>query len=184
MSMLFSAYRDLADRLERADYILPIMARFLFAAILLMYFWKSGLTKLGDGISGIWLPGVGAYAQIFPKTMEAVTYDVTQLGLYHWAVVLLGTWAEFLLPLMIVVGLACRFASLGMIGFVVVQSLTDLYGHAGFENGTLGAWFDKAPDGIILDQRALWVFLLLVLVMKGAGPLSLDRLLSRSTPQA
>ena len=63
-----------------------------------------------------------------------------------------------------------------MIGFVVLQSLTDLYGHGAIEEaGTLGAWFDKAPDAVILDQRALWVFLLLVLVVKGAGALSLDR---------
>jgi putative oxidoreductase len=65
-----------------------------------------------------------------------------------------------------------------MIGFVVVQSLTDLFGHGGINDpATLGAWFDGAPDGVILDQRMLWIFLLLVLVFKGAGPLSLDRLL-------
>jgi len=61
-----------------------------------------------------------------------------------------------------------------MVGFVVVQSLTDLYGHS----SALGAWFDRFPDAHILDQRALWVFLLLVLVVKGAGPLSLDRLIT------
>jgi len=66
---------------------------------------------------------------------------------------------------------------LGMIGFVVVQSLTDLYGHGGIEYiETVGAWFDRLPDGVVLDQRAFWVLALLVLVFKGAGPLSLDRL--------
>ena len=112
--------------------------------------------------------------------MEAAGYDVSQLGFFHWAVVLAGTWAEFLLPLLIVLGLFTRLAALGMIGFVVMQSLTDLYGHGAIsEPATLGAWFDKAPDAVILDQRALWVFLLLVLVVKGAGALSLDALLSR-----
>ena len=33
--------------------------------------------------------------------------------------------------------------------------------------------------GLILDQRAFWVFLLLYLVLRGAGPLSLDAILSR-----
>jgi putative oxidoreductase len=62
-----------------------------------------------------------------------------------------------------------------MIGFIIVQSLTDLWGHmAGPE--TLGLWFDRIPDAVILDQRALWVMLLAVLVVKGAGPLSVDRL--------
>ena len=39
---------------------------------------------------------------------------------------------------------------------------------------------DKASDSLILDQRALWVFLLATLVFKGGGWLSLDRLLTRN----
>ena len=105
--------------------------------------------------------------------------------MFHWAVVVAGTWAEFLLPLLIVVGLATRLAALGMIGFVTVQSLTDLYGHGGIAHeGTLGAWFDRAPDALILDQRALWIFLLVVLVIKGAGLLSVDRALFRLSPMS
>ena len=42
---------------------------------------------------------------------------------------------------------------------------------------TLGAWFDKVPNGVILDQRVFWVFLLLVLVLKGAGAISLGHVL-------
>ena len=180
MTLIFSLYDRLTSPLSRAEPLLPLLARFLFAALFLGYYWVSGLTKLGDGIMGIFQPSVGAYAQIFPRAMEAAGYDVSQLGLFHWAVVLAGTWAEFLLPLLIVLGLFTRLAALGMIGFVVMQSLTDLYGHGAIsEPATLGAWFDKAPDAVILDQRALWVFLLLVLVVKGAGALSLDALLSR-----
>lgn len=162
---------------HHGDWLLPTLARFLFAAILLFYFWNSAMTKLGDGIFGLFRPGLGAYAQIFPRQMEAVGYDVSQLGLFHWAVVVAGTVAEFLLPLLIVLGLLTRLAALGMIGFVAVQSLTDLYGHGAIAHeGTLGAWFDGMPDALLLDQRALWAFVLLVLVLKGAGPLSLDRL--------
>jgi len=66
-----------------------------------------------------------------------------------------------------------------MIGFVIMQSLTDLFGHGGIAHeGTLGAWFDGAADSLILDQRAFWVLGLLILVFKGAGWLSVDRLLS------
>jgi len=173
-----AAYTTVTAPLTRSDWLLSIMARFLFAALFLMYFWVSGLTKLGDGVLGIFSPSVGAYAQIFPRAMEAVGYDASQLSLFHTMVVLAGTWAEFVLPLMIVVGLLTRLAAFGMIGFVVVQTLTDLYGHGAIsEAGTVGAWFDKAPDSVILDQRALWVFLLVTLVVKGAGPLSLDRVL-------
>lgn len=177
---MISLYKSIFDRLSRADWLLSTLARFVFAATLLLYFWVSGLTKLGDGILGVFQPSVGGYAQIFPKAMEAVTYDITQLTMFHWAVVVSGTLAEFILPALIVIGLLTRLAALGMIGFVVVQSLTDLIGHGGFEHlETYGAWFDRFPDSAIMDQRAFWIFILVVLVVKGAGPLSLDRALTR-----
>ena len=165
--------------LERATVpVMTSLARFIFAAVLLIYYWNSGLTKLGDGFLGFLFPSDGAYIQIFPKAVEAAGYDFSQLGTFHWLVVVAGTWAEFLLPLAIVIGLFTRLAALGMIGFVAVQTLTDLYGHGGIAHeGTLGAWFDRMPDSIVLDQRAFWVFVLLYLVFRGGGPLSVDRLL-------
>lgn len=181
MDRLAFLHDSLFSAIERHfDGLVPLLARFVFAATLLVYFWSSALTKLGDGIMGIFIPSTGAYAQIFPKQMEAVVYDVSQLDVFHWAVVVAGTWAEFILPLLIVIGLFTRLAALGMIGFVVVQSLTDLYGHGGIAHPeTLGAWFDKVPDSVILDQRAFWMLVLVTLVIKGAGALSLDRILSR-----
>lgn len=179
MTTLISLHSALFARFERADWILPTLARLLFAAILLAYFWKSALTKLGEGLLGILAPSTGAYAQIFPRALEAAGYDTSQLTPFHWAVALAGTWAEFLLPALIVLGLLTRLAALAMIGFVLVQTLTDLYGHGVIsEPASLGAWFDGAPGSLILDQRALWIFLLITLVIKGAGPLSLDRLLA------
>ena len=169
-------YRTATDRLEAADWLLPTLARLLFAAVLLVYFLNAGLTKLGDGPLSIFSPPTGAYAQIFPRAFEAVGYNSDAFGLFHWAVVVAGTLAEFILPLLIVLGLLTRLAAFGMIGFIAVQSLTDLYGHGQWD--ALGAWFDRFSDGQILDQRALWVFLLSVLILKGAGPLSLDRLLA------
>lgn len=170
----------LASNLDRAGDSLGLIARFLFVAILFGYFWASGLTKLGDGAFGLFMPSLNAYAQIFPKAMEATGYDVSQLSAWHTIVVLVGTWSEFLLPILIAIGLATRLAALGMIGFVVVQSVTDLIGHGLLsEPEAVGTWFDRVPDAVIMDQRALWVFLLLVLVLKGGGPLSLDRLILR-----
>lgn len=174
MTQLFNLYRSGADRLDAADWLLPTLARFLFAAVLLIYFLNAGLTKLGPGLLGIFTPSTGAYAQIFPRAFEAVGYDSDALGVFHWIVVVAGTVAEFVLPVLIVFGLLTRLAALAMVGFVVVQSLTDIFGHG----SALGAWFDRFPDAHILDQRALWVFLLLVLIVKGAGPLSLDRLIA------
>ncbi|WP_146589729.1 DoxX family protein [Puniceibacterium confluentis] len=181
MDRLTALHYDIFQRVERSfSGLIPLLARLLFAATLLGYFWASALTKLGDGAFGFLRPSTNAYAQIFPRAFEAVGYDTSQLTVFHWIVVTAGMWAEFLLPLLIVIGLFTRLASLGMIGFVVVQSLTDLYGHGGItHDGTLGAWFDRMPDSLILDQRAFWIFPLVVLVIKGAGAVSLDRALAR-----
>lgn len=176
---MLSFAHSFAARLDRSgDTILPTLARLVFAGVLLMYFWASAATKLGPGLFGIVRPDAGAYIQIFPRGFEAVGYDVSQFGLYHWAVVVAGTLAEFLLPALILVGLLTRLAALGMIGFVVLQSLTDIVGHSA-DAATIGSWFDRASGALIVDQRAFWVLALLVLVLKGAGPLSLDRLLFR-----
>jgi len=168
------------DRITRllnasSDVVLPTLARFVFAATLLFYFWNSAGTKWeGTPFS----PSLGGYAQIFPKAMEAAGYDASQLGIFHWAVVTAGTFAEYILPLLIVIGLLTRFAALGMVGFVVVQSLTDLFGHGGIAHiETLGKWFDGLPDSAILDQRAFWMLAFITLAIKGAGPLSVDRIL-------
>lgn len=167
---MITFYQRVTDCLARQDWLLSTGARLVFAAVLLGYFWSSGLTKLGDGLFS---PSDGAFVQIFPKAMEAAGYDSSTMGAFRTLVVLAGTWAEFLLPALIVLGLMTRLAALGMMGFVVVQSLTDIWGHG----AAAGAWFDKASDSVIMDQRALWILLLAVLVVKGAGPLSGDRLL-------
>lgn len=178
MKSLLCAHDKIAGHLARmAPAALPTLARLGFAGVLLVYFWNSARTKLGDGPFGFLFPSDGAYIQIFPKAVEAAGYDVGQLGLVHYAVVLAGTLAEFVLPALLISGLFTRLAALGMLGFITVQSLTDIYGH-GVGGEALGRWFDVAPDALILDQRALWALLLTVLVFLGAGPLSIDRLVS------
>jgi putative oxidoreductase len=179
MRQLATLHNRVFGRLESLDgWILPTLARLVFAATLLRYFWASAATKLGDGPLGLFNPGVGAYFQIFPKKTDAVYGDVSQLGWFEYAVVLGGTVAEYLLPLLLVVGLLTRLSALGMIGFVLVQSLTDIYGH-NVDAATIGSWFDRGSGALILDQRAFWVFLLIVLAVKGAGPLSLDAVIGR-----
>lgn len=170
MTALFALYAQLARVLDRqADWLLPTLARLVFAGVLLGYFWASALTKF----AGPFTPSTGAYGQIFPRAFDAVGFDESQLGLWHWAVALAGGYAEFILPTLIVLGLLTRLAALGMVGFVTLQTLTDIFGHG----VAAGAWFDRASDGVILDQRAFWMLLLAVLLCKGAGPLSADRFL-------
>ncbi|MBI1416514.1 MAG: hypothetical protein GC146_04750 [Limimaricola sp.] len=179
---MIAIYDTVARRLTAlAPAVLPTLARFVFAAVLLVYFWNSALLKIGPGPLGFVQPSVGAYAQIWPRAFEAAGYDTAAMSWFQWAVTVAGMWAEFLLPLLLMLGLLSRLAALGMAGFVAVQSLTDLYGHGGIgQPATLGAWFDRLPDGVILDQRAFWVLGLMVVAILGAGPLSLDRLLARA----
>lgn len=175
---VFNAISGLAG-----DWLLPSLARFTFAATLLIYYWNSAQTKLGEGIFGLFHLSLGGYAQIFPKAMEAASYNTDSLTWFHWAVAVAGTAAEFILPLLIAIGLLTRLAALGMIGFVALQSLTDLYGHGGINQpDTLGAWFDRVPDSTILDQRLFWLTILVVLIIKGAGVFSVDHLLGRKAP--
>lgn len=181
MRSLIALQDRLLAPIGNGDNALPFAPRFAFAASLALYFLNSGLTKLGDGIFGFLQPSLGAYAQIFPRAMEAAGYDVSQLGIFHWAVVTGGTVAEFILPVLIIIGLFARLASIGMIGFIVVQSLTDLIGHGAWgDKAVLGAWFDRIPDGIILDQLMFWVLALSIIVFKGTGWLSLERFFARS----
>lgn len=168
----FATYARLTDRLSAQDGLLPTLARLTFAGVLAGYFWASALTKFDSFPFGL---STGAFAQIYPKQIEALGYDASLIGVLPWLVVLAGSYAELILPALVVLGLLTRPAAVGMIGFIVVQSLTDIYGHMVSATG-LGAWFDRVPDAAILDQRALWVLLLVILAVKGAGPLSVDRL--------
>ena len=100
--------------------------------------------------------------------MDAVGYDVDQLGVRHWAVLMTGMWAEVLLPLALVLGVVSRLAALGMIGFVAVQSATDIVGH-GLRAENVGKWLDRVPDAVIADRRPLWTSVLLVVVFRGGA---------------
>ena len=179
MTAITNLYNSIMGMVLRAlgDWFLPTFARFSFAAVLLAYYWKSATGKLGDGFLGIFSPSGNAYAQIFPEKADKVFYDPAAFSWFEWLVALAGTWAEFILPFLIVVGLFTRLASIGMIGFVIVQSVVDITAHGTEWGGWF--WWHTNPDSVILDQRLLWFVVLAILIVKGAGPLSLDRLLAK-----
>ncbi|MBF9031375.1 DoxX family membrane protein [Rhodobacterales bacterium HKCCE3408] len=177
---MIAAYARLTHWLESVlgPILMPTAARLVFAGTLLVYYWNSAMTKTGEGISGLWNLDFGAYTQILPRVFDAVGYDPSQIGVVGRLLAIAGTWAELALPALVVLGLLTRPAALGMIGFILVQTWVDIFGHgAGPE--TLGAWFDGTPGSLIADQRAFWILALLVLVIRGAGPVSVDALVSR-----
>ena len=178
MDRIITLHNTVFSRLERlAAPLIPLLLRVIFAATLFGYYWASAGTKVWDrrgdesGILDFFTLEAGVYAQMFPKAFEAAGYDTSKLGLGYDLIAIAGTYAEFALPLLIIVGLFTRLAALGMISFVVVQTLVDVTGHG----GEAGSLFDSRYA--LIDERALWVTLLAVLVIRGAGALSLDRLL-------
>lgn len=169
MTALISLHNNVLGKVDHAsNWLTPTLARVIFIAVLLFYFWNSAMTKI-DG--SIFSPSAGAFGQIFPKAAEAVLYDISQMTFFQRIVIFFGTVAEFVLPALLLIGLFTRLAALGMIGFIWVQTATDVSGHG----VKLGSLFDNAIS--LMDQRMMWTFLFLVIIINGAGPISVDRLL-------
>lgn len=160
-------------------WFLPLLARLVFSSVLLMFFISSGLTKVGSGFPDFLIPTAGAYAQILPSITEAVSYDTDQIALFPWKLIVLGgTYAEFALPVMLLLGVFTRLTSVGLIGFIIVMSFVDIQFH-GLEPASIGAMFDRIHNSIIFDQRLLWIFPLIYLAIRGGGPISVDALVLR-----
>ena len=159
-------------------WFIALLARLVFLAVFFFYYINSFFTKVGEGLAGFFQIQSGAYFQIVPGAMEAAQYDPANISLPGHLMVYFGTYMELILPCLIIIGLLTRAAALGMIGFIAVQTFVDINYH-GADEKTLGALFDRFPDSLISDQRTLWVFVMVVLVIKGAGYISLDFLLGR-----
>lgn len=172
---LIEFYRRTMRQMEAIldRWFLGFFARLVFLAVLVPYYLNSALTKF-DGPFAI---ADSAYYQIALPAVEAAGGDVSAISFFPWGLmVVFGSYGEFILPLLLVAGLFTRIAALGMIGFIIVQTLTDILVH-NVDATTIGALFDRFPDSAILDQRLLWIFPLCYLAVKGAGLISLDKLL-------
>ncbi len=181
ISHLAGLHARIFSAVERATqaWLPGLAARLVFASVLLLYYWSSALTKVGTGFPGFLMIADNAYYQMLPPVIEAAGYDVSQVAFFPWKIIVFfGTYSEFLLPLAVVLGFFTRLASLGMIGFIAVQTYVDITFHKIGAEAT-GAMFDRFPDAAIADQRLLWLFPLVYLIVKGAGALSLDALLAR-----
>lgn len=157
-------------------WFLGLLARVVFSSVTLLFFWNSAKTKLDGGPFSL---STGAYAQIFPKKFEAAGYDADAMSALDTLVVFAGTYAEFILPALILIGLFTRISAVGMIGFIAVMSIVDITGH-GLDAKSIGAMFDRIQDGVVADQRLLWIFPLIYLAVKGAGAISLDAVFGRA----
>jgi putative oxidoreductase len=92
-------------------------------------------------------------------------YRVPLLAPHVAAVV--GSFGELFFPILVILGLAGRLGALGL--FAVNALAVISYAHVLFQEG-----FEAA-----IGQHYLWGFMLLMLIIKGPGAFSIDRLLAR-----
>ena len=103
-----------------------------------------------------WIIFSGAYVKRFLCIIEDISYDTEQLYFAHRLVCFIGTYAKFILPLLIVIVLLTYLTTAGMIGSVIVQSLTNLRGQGIIHDAKIiGAWSDHSIDRLILYKNTL-----------------------------
>lgn len=130
------------------DWIYTTLARFVVG----MTFFKSGLTKVDDNymvLSKTYSLFNDVYFASLPLPKAMIN-----------ASAFLASYAELILPILLFIGLATRFAALGLlIMTAVIQTFV-------------------FPGAYL--THGLWAVGLLAILIKGAGPLSLDYFIRKS----
>jgi len=139
---LSHVYRNVACKVSLLEPVALLLARFYVG----WAFFSSGLTKLNNWDSTLFLFEEEYAVPLLPYELAAY----------------LGTAAELLLPILLMAGLASRFAALGLffVNIVAVISLEDIAAAAYMEH-------------------VLWGTLLLQVVIFSGGRFTLDRVIER-----
>ena len=102
------------------NWFLGLAARLMFSSVLFWYFINSAMTKVGSGFPGMFVVKDNTYAQMFPKLFESVGFDASQISFIPYGIIAYaGTYAEFILPVLILLGLFTRAAAAGFWAFAV-----------------------------------------------------------------
>jgi putative oxidoreductase len=136
---------------------IALLARFAIAGV----FWKSGQTKVQgfqfDPIAGVFEFGWPRFAD---STLflfeEEYKLPLLPTELAAW----LGTAAEHVFPVLILIGLATRLSAFALLGMTIVIQVFVYPG--------------------AYPTHATWAAVLLFLMWRGAGTLSIDHLIARS----
>ena len=113
-------------------------------------FWRSGRTKVDEGS---WLSVSDTATFLFEEEYKGVPLP-PEFAAY------MATYAEHLFPALLVIGLFTRLSALALLGMTMVIQIF-VYPEA---------WW---------SVHMIWLALALVLIVRGGGSLSLDRLLTR-----
>lgn len=138
------------------DSLIAFVGRFSIAAV----FWKSGQTKI-EGLAIDFIEGT--YTLGFPKLADSAV----MLFEHEYALPLLpptlaavmAAFAEHVFPILILIGLATRFSALALLGMTLVIQLFVYPG--------------------AYPTHGVWAAVLLYLVAKGPGVLSIDHAIAR-----
>lgn len=136
--------------------LVALLARFSIAAI----FWKSGQTK----IEGLAIDIVsGEFALGWPKLADSAVFLFQEEYRLPFVppefAAIAAAWAEHLFPVLILTGLATRFSALALLGMTVVIQVF-VY-----------------PDAY--PTHGVWAAVLLYLIARGPGRISLDHWIAR-----
>ena len=149
MNTVIHLTRDIFGRFNRAgEWLAPLGLRLLLA----YEFWLAGVEKLN---------GENWFADIqdrFPFPFSVVPVEIS----WH-----ISTWTELIGPVMLVLGLGTRFASVSLIILTIVAWVSV---HAG--NG-----YNVADNGFKLPL--IYLIMFVPLLLSGPGKLSLDHWIAR-----
>lgn len=145
---------------ERIPYgLIALLGRFSIAAV----FWKSGQTKVQGFVVDI---VAGEYQLGWPQLSASAVYLFQEEYKLPWLpaelAAIMGAVAEHVFPLLILIGLATRFSALALL----VMTLTI----------QLLVYPDAYPT------HGVWAAVLLLLIAKGPGAVSLDHFIARRLP--
>ncbi|MEQ1597607.1 MAG: DoxX family protein [Casimicrobium sp.] len=148
---------------RRYDHIVALLSRRVAESIALVFvrlalagiFWMSGRTKVDEG--SLLTVSENAIYQFSEEPFSNVPLLPSDIAAY------LTTYAEHILPILLVLGLFTRLSALALMGMtLVIQFFV-------FPE----AWW---------QVHILWVALAMVLIVRGGGILTLDRLLIGRRP--
>lgn len=158
-------YDELTSRLRTGgDYVWPLALRLVLA----WEFWEAGSTKLRGSN---WFADIpwSDWQKGFPFPFDSIPTE------WNW---LLATWGELILAVLLLLGLFTRFAAISLI---IVTSVATAAVHWPAEWNSLGELWSGyviTADGAgNFKLPLLFIVMLLPLVFRGAGVLSLDHLL-------
>lgn len=133
---------------EIAEGIALLFTRVALAGI----FWRSARTKVEE--SSLLTIRDTTFFQFSDAPFNQVPVLNGELGAY------VTTYTEHFLPILLVLGLATRFGALGILGMTLVIQI--------FVFPEMAVWW---------QTHILWVAMALILIVRGGGLFSLDRLI-------